>query len=109
MKQANIIVTPPDINLSGFTFSPDEKNNVIRFGLRGITKIGEDIVKEIIFNRPYSSIDDFLSKNKINKPQMINLIKCGAFDSFCKEGESRVDLMRSYIESISEPKKRVTL
>lgn len=109
MKQANIIVTPPDINLSGFTFSPDEKNNVIRFGLRGITKIGEDIVKEIIFNRPYSSIDDFLSKNKINKPQMINLIKCGAFDSFCKEGESRVDLMHSYIESISEPKKRVTL
>lgn len=109
MKSANIAISPPDINLSGFTFSPDETHNVIRFGLRGITKVGEDIVKEIIFNRPYSSIDDFLSKNKINKPQMINLIKCGAFDSFCKEGETRVDLMRYYITLISEPKKRVTL
>ena len=105
MEQGGIYISPPDINSSGFTFSPDEKNNIIRYGLRGITKVGEDIVKSIIENRPYSSIDDFLSKVKINKPQMINLIKAGAFDEFGK----REDLMRYYISEISDTKKRITL
>ena len=105
MAQGGIYISPPDINSSGFTFSPDEKNNIIRYGLRGITKVGEDIVKSIIENRPYSSIDDFLSKVKINKPQMINLIKAGAFDEFGK----REDLMRYYVSEISDTKKRITL
>lgn len=105
MEQGSIYISPPDINSSGFTFSPDEKNNIIRYGLRGITKVGEDIVKSIIENRPYSSIDDFLSKVKINKPQMINLIKAGAFDEFGK----REDLMRYYVSEISDTKKRITL
>ena len=105
MEQGGIYISPPDINSSGFTFSPDEKNNIIRYGLRGITKVGEDIVKSIIENRPYSSIDDFLSKVKINKPQMINLIKAGAFDEFGK----RENLMRYYVSGISDTKKRITL
>ena len=105
MEQGGIYISPPDINSSGFTFSPDEKNNIIRYGLRGITKVGEDIVKSIIENRPYSSIDDFLSKVKINKPQMINLIKAGAFDGF----GDRESLMRYYVSEISDTKKRITL
>ena len=105
MEQGGIYISPPDINSSGFTFSPDEKNNIIRYGLRGITKVGEDIVKSIIENRPYSSIDDFLSKVKINKPQMINLIKAGAFDEF----GDRESLMQYYVSEISDTKKRITL
>ena len=105
MEQGGIYISPPDINSSGFTFSPDEKNNIIRYGLRGITKVREDIVKSLFENRPYSSIDDFLSKVKINKPQMINLIKAGAFDEFGK----REDLMRYYVSEISDTKKRITL
>ena len=56
-------------------------------------------------NRPYSSVDDFLSRVKINKPQMVNLIKAGAFDEF----GDRMEIMKKYIISISEPKKRMTL
>ena len=44
------------------------------------TKIGEDLVKSIIEGRPYKSIDDFTARNKVNKAQVINLIKSGAFD-----------------------------
>lgn len=105
MEQGGIHISPPDINSSSFTFSPNERNNIIRYGLRGITKVGEDIVKSIIENRPYSSIDDFLSKVKINKPQMINLIKAGAFDEF----GDREELMQYYISEISDTKKRITL
>lgn len=105
MRMAGISVSPPDINKSTFTFSPDVENSTIRYGMSGIVKIGEDIVKSIIANRPYSSIPDFLSKVKVNKPQMINLIKCGAFDTF----GDRVDLMHEYVNLISDTKKRITL
>ena len=42
---------------------------------------------------------------KINKAQVINLIKSGAFDCF----GDRVQVMRQYINSISDTKKRITL
>lgn len=105
MKMSGIDVAPPDINKSTYTFSPDVEKSIIRFGMSGIVKVGEDIVKSIIENRPYSSIDDFLSKVKINKPQMINLIKAGAFDEF----GNRESLMRYYVSEISDTKKRITL
>lgn len=105
MQSEGIAVTSPDINKSTFTFSPDVENSVIRFGMSGIIKVGQDIVKQIIENRPYTSIPDFLSKVKINKPQMVNLIKCGAFDSF----GPREQVMHEYVDLISDAKKRITL
>ena len=105
MRMAGIVVEPPDINKSTYTFSPDMDANIIRYGISGITRVGEDVVKQIIANRPYTSITDFLSKVKVNKVQMINLIKSGAFDSF----GARVDIMQQYIDMISDTKKRVTL
>lgn len=105
MKMANITIAPPDINKSLYTFSPDAENHIIRYGLSGITSIGKELIDSIIQNRPYSGIDDFLNKVKINKPKMINLIKCGAFDFL----GDRNEIMRSYISKISEPKKRLTL
>ena len=106
IRSQNIEVAPPDINYSTYTFSPDAEHNIIRYGLSGITRIGEDIIKTIIANRPYSSLDDFISKVKLTKPQMVNLIKSGAFDSICKDREQA---MRDYIDSIADKKKRLTL
>lgn len=105
MRMSGIVVEPPDINKSSYTFSPDAELNIIRYGISGITRVGEDIVKQIIANRPYASIQDFLNKVKVNKVQMINLIKSGAFDSF---GE-RTKLMHEYVDMISDTKKRITL
>ena len=105
MRMSGIIVEPPDINKSTYTFSPDMDANIIRYGISGITRIGEDLVKLIIANRPYTSINDFLSRVKVNKIQMINLIKSGAFDSF----GARADIMHQYVDMISDTKKRITL
>ena len=105
MRMAGIEVAPPDINKSTYTFSPDVDHNIIRYGLSGISKIGEDLVKAILANRPYESIEDLTSKVKINKPQVINLIKSGAFDFL----GDRTEVMRQYVASISDQKKRVTL
>lgn len=105
MRMSGISVEPPDINKSTYTFSPDMDASIIRYGISGITKVGEEIVKQIIENRPYTSLPDFLSKVKVNKAQMINLIKSGAFDSF----GDRVQLMHEYVDMISDTKKRITL
>ena len=82
IKQSGVDVAPPDINRSTYTFSPDVDNNTIRYGLSGITKVGEELVRTIMEGRPYKSLRDFLDRVRINKPQMVNLIKSGAFDCF---------------------------
>lgn len=105
MQTEGIKITPPDINNSVFTFSPDVKNNSIIHGLTGITRISEDLINEIITHRPYTSIFDFINKVKVNKTQMINLIKCGAFDCF----GNREDIMNNYIENIADTKKVLNL
>lgn len=105
MKSEGIIIVPPTINKSTYTFSPDVQHNTIRYGLSGITGLGDDKVKEIIANRPYSSIDDCIAKVKLKKPQVINLIKAGAFDEF----GDRYELMKKYIAQICGAKQRITL
>ena len=105
IKSSGVIVTAPDINKSSFTFSPDIENNTIRYGLSGITRVGEDVVLQIMGERPFSSMQDFCERVKVKKPQVVNLIKSGAFDCFGK----REEVMRNYLISVSEPKQRVTL
>ena len=105
IKSSGVDVAPPDINKSSFTFYPDVESNTIRYGLSGITKVGEELVKAIMDGRPYSSVADLTSRVKINKAQVINLIKSGAFDSF----GDRIQIMRQYINSVSDTKQRITL
>ena len=105
MKSSGVIVTAPDINKSSYSFIPNAETNTIIYGLKGISKIGDELVERIIENRPYSSIEDFISKVKINKTQVINLIKAGAFDNF----GNRETLMRSFILSVSDQKKELNL
>ena len=105
IKMTGVVVTAPDINNSTYTFSPDVENNAIRYGLSGITRIGDDLIKAIIANRPYLGWQDFVDCVKITKPQMINLIKAGAFDAF----GDRIKIMHEYVNSISDTKKRITL
>ena len=108
MKSEGVNIVATDINKSKYTFAPDIENNSIIYGLSGITKVGTDLVHQIMDNRPYESIEDFLNKVKVNKPQMVNLIKAGAFDGICKDN-NRVKAMEDYIEMIADKKKRITL
>ena len=85
MESSGINFSLPDINKSEITFSPDIQNNRILYGLKGISKVGNAFIKNIIDNRPYTSIEDFLNKIAIKKPQMISLIKAGTFDELYKE------------------------
>ena len=94
-----------DINKSGYMFEPDVETGSIVYGLKGLNGVGGEIIQEIIENRPYEGLIDFQEKVKVKKPVLISLIKSGAFDKF----GNREEIMREYIWSICEPKKRITL
>ena len=105
VKELGVKVVLPDINKSKYTFSPDVENNTIVFGWRGIVSVGDDLIKEIIEKRPYSTPKDFYNKIHPNKTAMLSLIKCGAFDNLM----DRKDCMIWYIWEQCDKKNNLTL
>lgn len=108
MHMRGVKITPPDINVSNFDFKPDAENNRILFGLKGLNSIGDDLIGEILNNRPYESIDQLREKVKLNKTHMINLIKSGALDSI-SEGKSKKENLYSFLLTTAETRKQVTI
>lgn len=112
--RGDIDIKLPDINLSRLGFTPDVEENSIRYGLKGISRVGESIIQEIILSRPYTSLEDFLNKlNKgkkkkvISKEKVVNLIKAGAFDKLTKK--SRREVLTDYMHIIADQKNNLTL
>lgn len=105
MKQTGVEIYLPDINKSEYTFTPNVEENKIYFGFRGMLNVGDDFIKDIIANRPYSSPKDFLNRVHPKKQSMISLIKGGAFDNM----ENRKFVMAWYIWETCDKKARLTL
>lgn len=105
IKAAGIDVSTADINHSQFGFAPDVAEGKILYGLKGLLNVGDDVVQDIINNRPYTSLNDFLSKVDCGKRAVISLIKGGAFDKF----GDRKRIMAEYIWLSCDKKKRITL
>lgn len=105
IRAAGIKVSTADINQSKYGFSPDVGAGVITYGLKGLLNVGDDVIAEIIANRPFESFGDFLSKVKCGKQAVVSLIKGGAFDRF---GE-RKRIMAEYLWMSCDKKKRITL
>ena len=105
ITSAGIEVSLANINRSNFGFAPDVENNRILFGLKGMLNVGDDVIAEIIANRPYHSIKDFYYKIKPSKQTMVSLIKGGAFDDM----EDRKFAMAWYLWETCDKKQRITL
>jgi DNA polymerase-3 subunit alpha len=91
-KSMGINVLPPDINESFSEFTAVGDN--IRFGLKAVKNVGENVVCEIIDEREnngeFTSFYNFVYRlvGKINKKAMEYLIKAGAFDFNDKDNRS---------------------
>ena len=105
IRSAGIEVSLANINRSEFGFAPDADHNRILFGLKGLLNVGDELVMEIINNRPYASPKDFLYRVKPGKQAMISLIKSGAFDEMME----RKKCMAWYLWETCDKKKRLTL
>lgn len=98
-KSNGIVVKTPSINNSGLAFTPREKDESILFGLGAISGINNDIVSQILSNRPYTSFKDFYAKNAykgslVTNSKFVTLIKSGCFDEF---EPNRIKVMKQYI------------
>lgn len=107
-------VNLPNISTSRFGFTPDEKRNTIVYGLRGIARIGEQIIHDIIINQSFTSVNDFIrkmttsdGKKLISKDKIVNLIKAGAFDAI--ENKPREEILHNYIMSVADQKQKLNL
>lgn len=85
-KKMGIRVLPPNINESLANFTVVGTNQ-IRFGLRAIKNVGDNVVEIIVAERkasgPYKSINDFLERvqtKDLNKKSLESLAKSGALD-----------------------------
>ncbi len=92
-SRLGIKVLPPDINASAAEFTVD--GGAIRFALAAIKRVGLQAMKDLVAARqkPFDSVADFAERvdpRLLNKMQLENLAKAGAFDSL---GASRAALV----------------
>ena len=102
----------PIINEAELGFKPDEENNQIIFGLKGLNGIGTEVVNLLIQNRPYTSMEDFYARmieTKLIKPaQMVKLIKAGCF--VVLDNPDRVQTMKYYLKNyVLNPCEKLTM
>lgn len=107
IKRQGIGVELPDINKAKFGFTPDQENNTIIYGMKGISEVGDDIINKIISNRPFQNFQDFLDKVGPGKVQTIALIKAGCFDKLEEQG--RKELLYEYLSILIPRKNKLTL
>ncbi len=93
LDRLNIDLLPPDINKSEAVFAVEkivngEEELCVRYALAAIKNVGgaamDSVVAERMENGKYDSIEDFTFRcdtKVINKRQLENLIRAGAFDS----------------------------
>lgn len=107
LQQSGITIEPPHINSAQIGFTPNEQRNSITYGLKGVTKINNEIAEHIIAHRPYASFNDFVERlvqsKHISNGQLISLIKAGAFDTL-EQNVSRETLMETYLRSQFKPR-----
>ena len=108
-KDFNIEILPPDINKSEINFSISD--NKILFGLSAIKGIGELFAEEIVNERKnngnFTSLQDFVTRTKAKKTQIISLIKAGAFPTKNKKKTLERYFMSEYPKREYKPVKSI--
>ena len=103
-RQMNIKILPPDVNRGAYGFSVD--NGAIRYGLSAIKSVGHPVADAVIAERKlrgvFKNLQDFLSRmsdTEVNKRNVENFIKAGAFDSL--EG-TRKQFMSVFVQLMDQ-------
>jgi error-prone DNA polymerase len=81
-KRHGVDVLPADINKSGIRCTVE--GGKVRLGLMYVKEVGEKALSRIVTEReraPYSSLEDFYLRTRLERTPVENLILAGAFDS----------------------------
>ena len=108
-RKMGIAILQPDVNSSEAGFKVDAKS--IRFGMKAIKGVGENVIVSIIETRGkngvYKSLYDFCKTviGGINRKALDSLIKGGAFDSVNKNRKQLVAGLNDAYESAIKKQK----
>jgi DNA polymerase-3 subunit alpha len=105
-KRMGIEVLQPSVNGSFSQFEPAGPNS-IRFGLTAVKGVGEGVVEGIVAEREsggdYKNLWDFCQRAEgVNKRELDNLIKAGAFDF---SGDARMGMLEVSEQALKKSKK----
>jgi len=96
-RRFNVRILAPCVNRSDIECRPemdgDSGVGAIRPGLEFVKGLSRAAIRRILQQRtlrPFASLEDFVARVKITRPELENLILCGAFDAF---GPTRPTLM----------------
>lgn len=109
-QRLGIKVLPPDINVSGGGFTPD--NGKIRFGLNAVKNVGRSLIDSVVRERqkrPFRSLYDFCKRMhdcELNRRAVESLIKSGAFDGIEATRRGMLDAVESILKSIESDSRR---
>ena len=99
-RNAGVNIELPDINKAESDFVPDVENNAIIFSLQSVSGVNADLVNRIVECRPYSSLEDFISKVEPSRQQMFALLKAGSFDKLYP-GKTRGYIVVQYLHMLA--------
>jgi len=84
IRAMGVKIIPPDVNKSEMTYKIIDDKTVMT-GFDGLKFVGKDAIPEIIEKRPFTSIEDFLTKvdgKKVRSNTVQALAASGSLDSF---------------------------
>jgi error-prone DNA polymerase len=88
----------PNTKSTGEVLSlPDARGYTIRVALSDIKNISEEEIKNIILNRPYLDLADFIYRTNVNSATTKALVDVGAFDELEKLNNSKTSRRDLYL------------
>lgn len=123
LQSKDVKISLPYINKAEQGFIPNETDNEIIFGLKGIMTINNENSQLIMEHRPFASLEDFHKrmvlvkqektlttgkkqmKSLITESQTITLIKAGSFDKV--ENKPREVILEEYLKKLNPPKSKL--
>jgi len=95
------ILLPPDINLSREEIVIDYETGTLRNKLSVLRGLGTKVAQNIIDNRPYMTIDDFVIKETVGPSLVRSLIHVGVMDSLFPKNTNLMEKMQHFENALS--------
>jgi len=115
MDRMGLRLLPPDINRSHADFAVEQQDGAepaIRYALAAVKNVGREAMRTLVDERaahgPFADVWDFAARidpRQLNKRQLENLARAGAFDRLCQnraQMHDAADILMRYANQVAQ-------